>query len=54
MFERHAAYYNMGLTYEKLNDSEAAERNYRAALEVVPDWKQALDKLSRLQAPNQD
>jgi tetratricopeptide (TPR) repeat protein len=46
--ERHLALYNQGMTYEELNDLAAAERNYRAALEFVPDWLMAQDKLKRV------
>ena len=43
------AYYNQGMAYEKLNDTAAAERSYRAALEFMADWTLALDKLQHLQ-----
>lgn len=44
--ERHIAYYNLGLTFDKLQDPAAATRSYQAALTAAPDWplpKQKLD-----------
>jgi tetratricopeptide (TPR) repeat protein len=47
--EPQVAYYNLGLVYERLNDAAAAERNYRAALELAPEWSPALERLQGLQ-----
>lgn len=43
--ERHVAYYNLGLVYEQMGDDAEAERSYRNALELRPDWQAAKDKL---------
>ncbi len=50
--ERYAcpffAYYNLGQVYEELGDFEAAEDNYRLALEENPDYTLARVSLSRV------
>ncbi len=46
--ERHVAFYNLGITYEKAGDGAAAERSYGMALEIMPDWAPAKEKLERL------
>jgi tetratricopeptide (TPR) repeat protein len=46
--ELQVAHYNLGLTYEKLGDSAAAERSYNTALEIAPDWAPAREKLQNL------
>lgn len=48
--ERHVAYYNLGLTYDKLGDAAAAERNWRSALEAAPGWELPQDKLDQRRA----
>jgi tetratricopeptide (TPR) repeat protein len=47
--ERHAAYFNLGLVYEKMGDDAMAVQSYNRALEFVPDWAPARDKLQKLQ-----
>lgn len=44
--ERHVAYYNLGLVYESTGDEAAAARSYNMALELMPGWAPALDKLA--------
>lgn len=46
----HVAFLNRGMAYEKLKRYEDAEENYRLALEAVPDWKLARQKLSLVRA----
>jgi len=48
--ERQVAYYNLGITYEKLRDDAAAERSYNTALEIAPDWAPAKERLEKLRA----
>jgi Flp pilus assembly protein TadD len=38
----------MSLSYEELGDKKAAEREYRAALEVEPDYEMARRNLQDL------
>ena len=46
--KQHIAYFNRGLTYEKLGEFDNAEADYRRALELYPDWYRARNKLERL------
>ncbi len=46
----HVAFLNRGMAYEKLKQYDAAEEDYRMALEAVPDWKLAQQKLSLVRA----
>ena len=48
--DRHVAYYNLGLVYERIGDDAAAQRSYTAALEIAPDWAPAKEQLEQLQA----
>lgn len=48
--ERHVAYYNLGITFEKMGDKATAERNYNTALELVPEWELPKTRLERLKA----
>lgn len=48
--ERQVAYYNLGITYEKMGDEAAAERNYNTALELAPGWGPPTERLERLKA----
>ncbi|HEY0961244.1 MAG TPA: tetratricopeptide repeat protein [Pseudomonadales bacterium] len=45
----HVAHYNLGLVYERLNDEAAAQRSYETALQLMPDWQPAADRLQQLQ-----
>lgn len=47
--EKHVAHYDMGMTYEKLGNTEAAARSYRTAMELRPDWALPQQRLQRLQ-----
>ena len=49
----HIAHLNRGMAYEKLGDFDDAEQNYRRALEIVPEWSLAQEKLDRLLAKHQ-
>lgn len=42
------AYYNIGLCYENLEDIESAEKNYKKALEIDPQYDAAARGLSRI------
>lgn len=44
----YIVYYNRGLAYEKLDEYDKAEMDYRQALELMPGWARAQDKLDRL------
>ena len=44
----YIAHLNRGMTYEKIGDYKNAEKDYRQALELHPDWQLAQDKLDRL------
>jgi tetratricopeptide (TPR) repeat protein len=48
--ERHVAYYNLGITYEKLGDRAAAERSFNTAIEIAPEWPLPKERLERLKA----
>ena len=45
---QYVVYYNRGLAYEKLAEYNKAEADYRRALELMPGWSHAQDKLDRL------
>ncbi|MDY6982332.1 MAG: tetratricopeptide repeat protein, partial [Pseudomonadota bacterium] len=45
----HVAHYNLGLVYERTGDDAAAQRSYEMALELMPDWQPAADRLQQLQ-----
>jgi tetratricopeptide (TPR) repeat protein len=42
------AYYNRGLSYERLGNKTAAEADYKEALKVMPTYKLALEGMKRL------
>jgi tetratricopeptide (TPR) repeat protein len=44
--ERHIAFYNLGLTYDQLQDAGAARRSYEQAMEAAPDWPLPREKLA--------
>ncbi len=44
----HQAYYNIGLCYENLSEFELAEKNYKSALEISPQFDLAAKGLSRI------
>lgn len=46
----HVAFLNRGMAYEKLKQYDAAESDYRMALDAVPDWELAQQKLSLVRA----
>lgn len=46
----HVAFLNRGMAYERLKQYEAAEADYRMALDVAPDWELARQKLSFVRA----
>lgn len=46
--KEHVALYNRGLAYEKIGELEKAEADYRRAIELVPEWGRAQDKLERI------
>lgn len=45
---QYVVYYNRALAYEKLSEYDKAEADYRRALELMPGWVHAQDKLDRL------
>jgi len=45
---KYIVYYNRGIAYEKMAKYDLAEADYRQALELLPDWRRAQDKLDRL------
>lgn len=49
----HIAFFNRGMAYEKIKDYVKAEENYRLALEMVPEWSLALNKLKKLHVKNE-
>ena len=49
----HIAHFNLGMAYEKLGDFNDAEKSYRRALEIVPEWPLAQKKLDQLLAKHQ-
>ena len=44
----YIAHYNRGLTYEKMGELDKAEADYRRALQLMPDWSRARNKLDRI------
>jgi tetratricopeptide (TPR) repeat protein len=46
--DRQVAYYNLGITYEKLGDKAAAERSFNTAVEIAPEWTLPKERLERL------
>lgn len=46
---RVIGYYNRGLTHEKLGDIQSAYEDFRRAVEMKPDFKQAERQLARFQ-----
>lgn len=44
----HVAHFNLGLVYERMGDEAAAQRSYETALQLVPDWQPAQDRLQQL------
>jgi len=44
---RAIGHYNRGLTHEKLGDLQKAYEDFRTALTLEPDFKQAADQMSR-------
>lgn len=46
----YVAFLNRGMAYEKLKQYDAAEEDYRMALDAVPDWELARQKLSFVRA----
>lgn len=44
---RIIGFYNRGLTHEKLGDLQSAYEDFRQALKMKPDFKQAQDQISR-------
>lgn len=44
---RAIGHYNRGLTHEKLGDLQAAYEDFRAALTLQPEFKQAADQMAR-------
>ncbi len=44
----HAATLNRGMAWEKLGKLEAAEQDYLAALQLIPEWESALIRLERV------
>jgi tetratricopeptide (TPR) repeat protein len=49
----HLAYYNRGLTKEKLNDVRGAYEDYKKALELNPTFTLAADQLKRFTVTGQ-
>lgn len=48
----HFVHFNMGLTFNKLGDKASAEREFRRALAIEPDWPLANDRLALLLESN--
>jgi tetratricopeptide (TPR) repeat protein len=48
--DRQVAYYNLGITYEKMGDKAAAERSFNTAVEIAPEWALPKERLERLKA----
>lgn len=46
--KEHIAYYNRGLAYEKMKDTENAVADYRRASELAPEWTRPQEKLEKL------
>lgn len=47
---RHAALLNRGMAEEARGNLDAAERDYREVLQLVPDWRPAQSRHERVQA----
>jgi len=50
----HVAHFNRGMAYEELGDFENAENDYKAALEILPEWSPPRDKLKELISKKQN
>ncbi len=48
MDEYEVAYLNRGMAHELRGDLNAAEADYRQALQLRPEWGTALSKLARV------
>lgn len=46
--KEHIAYYNRGLAYEKMKETENAVADYRRASELAPEWTRPQEKLEKL------
>ena len=46
--KQYIVYYNRALAYEKMGQTDKAEADYRSALQLMPDWGPAQNKLDRL------
>ncbi len=46
---RHIAYFNRAMAYEKLGDFTSAETDYKAVMELMPDWSLPQARLEKLQ-----
>ena len=46
--KQYIVYYDRGLAYEKMHEYDKAKADYRRALELMPGWSRAQDKLNRL------
>jgi len=46
---RHIAYFNRAMAYEKLGDFASAETDYKAVMELRPDWSLPQARLQQLQ-----
>ena len=44
----HIAYYNRGMAWENLGDTDKAENDYRQALELLPEWTTPQLRLKRM------
>jgi tetratricopeptide (TPR) repeat protein len=44
----HFVRYNMGMTYERIGNDEAAEYQFRVAIELEPGWELVENRLERL------
>jgi|GEM_PF-608683 len=48
--QAHALHLNRGMAFENSDRFDEAEAEYMAALELVPGWQPALEKLQRIEA----
>lgn len=46
--KQYIVFYNRGLAYEKLGEFDKARADYNSALQLMPGWSHAQDKLDRL------
>lgn len=46
--QEHILFLNRGMAYENMGLLDQAEENYLASLNVVPEWKPAVEKLERV------